>query len=346
MALACEIRAIPAMKIISTVALATPERAAISTAVPGVELLDRACRSPEEISEFVSGGCDVLLSFRMPDDIVRRARGLKWVQLLSAGADHALGGPLKGASIPITTASGVHATPIGEYTIASMLAYARRFHVTIRAQERREWVRRAVISSLDVIRGKTLGIVGYGSIGRETARLAEAFGMRVLALKRNPSERRETGWTPRGVGDPEGRIPARWYGPEQCCELLGESDYVSVTLPLTAATRGFIGVKEIAAMKSGAYLVNIGRGAVVDEAALAAALAAGKIGGAGLDVFEREPLPADSPLWDFEHAILTPHVSGDFRGYMGLACELFAENLRRFQSDQPLLNRVDPVHGY
>jgi len=334
------------MKIISTVALEPPQRAAILAAVPGAELLDRQCRSPEEISGFVSGGCDVLLSFRMPDDILARAGGLKWVQLLSAGADHALGGPMKSAAIPITTASGVHATPIAEYTIASMLAYARRFHVTIRAQQRHEWSRRAVISSLDVIRGKTLGIVGYGSIGRETARLAHAFGMKILALKRNPAERRETGWTPQGLGDPEGRIPARWFGPAECAAILGESDYVSVTLPLTNVTRKFIGAREIAAMKPGAYFVNIGRGAVVDETALAAALSAGKIGGAGLDVFEREPLPADSPLWDIEQAILTPHVSGDFRGYMELACELFAENLRRFQSGEPLLNRVDPAQGY
>lgn len=334
------------MKIISTVALEKPQRATIIAAAPGADLLDRPCRSPEEISELVSGGCDVLLSFRMPSDILERARGLKWVQLLSAGADHALGGPMKSAAIPITTASGVHATPIAEYTIASMLAYARRLHITLRAQQRHEWSRRTVISSLDVIRGKTLGIVGYGSIGRETARLADAFGMRILALKRNPSERRETGWTPRGLGDPEGKIPARWFGPEACSELLGESDYVSVTLPLTNATRKFIGAKEIAAMKPGAYFVNIGRGAVVDEAALATALTAGKIGGAGLDVFEREPLPAESPLWDIEQAILTPHVSGDFRGYMELAAELFAENLRRFQSGNPLLNQVDPAHGY
>ncbi len=334
------------MKIISTVTLAPPERNTILAAVPGAELLDRACRSAEEISEFVSAGCDVLLSFRMPDDILQRANGLKWVQLLSAGADHALGGPMKSANIPITTASGVHATPIAEYTIASMLAYARRFNVTVRAQQRHEWSRRTVISQLDVIRGKTLGIVGYGSIGRETARLAQAFGMRVLALKRNPAERRETGWTPRGLGDPDGKIPARWFGPEECAELLSESDYVSVTLPLTNATRKFIGAREIAAMKPGAYFINIGRGAVVDESALAAALSAGKIGGAGLDVFEREPLPADSPLWDLEQAILTPHVSGDFRGYMKLASELFAENLRRFQAHEPLLNQVDPAHGY
>ncbi|HUY27867.1 MAG TPA: D-2-hydroxyacid dehydrogenase [Candidatus Binataceae bacterium] len=334
------------MKIISTVALDPSHRTAIAAAIAGVELLDRQCRSPEDISEFVSGGCDVLLSFRMPDDILARARGLKWVQLLSAGADHALGGPMKSAAIPITTASGVHATPIAEYTLASMLAYARRFHITIRAQQRHEWSRRTVISSLDVIRGKTLGIVGYGSIGRETARLAQAFGMRVLALKRNPAELRETGWTPRGLGDPEGRIPARWFGPEQIAELLKESDYVSVTLPLTSATRKFIGAREISAMKPGAYFVNIGRGAVVDEAALAAALADGRIGGAGLDVFEHEPLEAASPLWDLEQAILTPHVSGDFRGYMELACELFAENLRRFQAGEPLLNRVDPALGY
>ncbi len=335
-----------AMKIVSTVALSPNQREMIAGAIPRAELFDRACRSIDEITEMISGGCDVMLTFRMPPDLLRRLPGLKWVQLLSAGADHALSGPLRDAAIPITTASGVHSTPIAEYTLCSMLVYARRLHIAIRAQSRHEWARRVMLSSLDVIRGKTLGIVGYGSIGRETARLAEAFGMRVLALKRNPQEHRDAGWTPTGLGDPGGRIPAKWFGAEDRAALLAESDYISVTLPLTDYTRKFIGAREIAAMKPGAYIVNIGRGAVIDESALADALSAGKIGGAGLDVFEREPLEAESPLWDLEHAILTPHMSGDFRGYMDMACELFAENLRRFQLGDPLLNRVDPAQGY
>jgi phosphoglycerate dehydrogenase-like enzyme len=335
------------MKVLSTVALQPAHRAAISSAVPGVELADRQCRTAEEVAEFVSGGCDALLTFRVPNDIATRSPGLKWIQLLSAGADHVLSGPLKAIAIPITTASGIHATPIAEYTLASMLAYAHRIHLAIRAQTRREWMRSgAFMGSVDEIRGRTIGIVGYGSIGRETARLAAAFGMQVLALKRNPVDRVDRGWSPAGLGDPDGKIPQRYFGPDEREAILRESDYVSVTLPLTDHTRKFIGEREFAAMKPGAYIVNIGRGEVIDERAMAAALAAAKIGGAGLDVFEHEPLESSSPLWDLENVILTPHISGANRGYMDKACELFAENLKRFAANRPLLNVVDPKLGY
>jgi phosphoglycerate dehydrogenase-like enzyme len=335
------------MKIISTVALQPAQRDAILSAVPGADLADRQCRTAEEVTELAAGGCDVMLTFRVPNDIVTRARGLKWIQLLSAGADHVLGGPLKDVPISITTASGIHATPIAEYTIASMLAFAHRIHLAIRAQVRHEWMRSgAFMAGVDDIRGQTLGIVGYGSIGRETARLAAAFGMKVIALKRDPFDRVDAGWSPAGLGDPEGKIPARYFGPNEREAILRESDYVSVTLPLTEHTRKFIGERELAAMKPGAYLVNIGRGEVIDESAMAAALKAGKIGGAGLDVFEHEPLEASSPLWDLENVILTPHISGANRGYMDKACELFADNLKRFVSNRPLLNVVDPTLGY
>jgi phosphoglycerate dehydrogenase-like enzyme len=335
------------MKIISTVALQPAHRAAIASAVPGVEIVDRQCRTPEEVGALVAEGCDVLLTFRMPNDVTERARGLKWVQLLSAGADHALGGPLKSSTIPVTTASGIHATPIAEYTLASMLSYAHRIHLAIRAQTRREWMRSGrFMAGVDEIRGLTLGIIGYGSIGRETGRLAQAFGMKVLALKRNPAERTDPGWCPAGLGDPAGTIPERFFGPDQREEILRESDYISATLPLTEHTRKFIGAHELSAMKPSAYIVNIGRGEVIDEHALADALKAGKIGGAGLDVFEHEPLEASSPLWDLENVILTPHISGANRGYMDKACELFVENLKRFESKRPLLNVVDPKLGY
>ena len=334
------------MKIVSTVALQPAQRSAILNVAPGADLADRQCRTADEVGELVGAGCDVLLTFRVPNDIANRA-SVKWIQLLSAGADHVLGGPLKGSKIPITTASGIHATPISEYTLASMLAYAHRIHLAIRAQVRREWMRSgAFMAGVDDIRGQTLGIIGYGSIGRETARLAAAFGMKVLALKRKPSERVDAGWCPAGLGDPDGKIPARYFGPEECDAILRESDYVSVTLPLTDHTRKFVGERELAAMKRGAYLVNIGRGEVIDESAMAAALSAKKIGGAGLDVFEHEPLEASSPLWDLENVILTPHISGANRGYMDKACELFAENLKRFAANRPLLNLVDPKLGY
>jgi len=329
--------------------LSGAQRARIEGVAPaGTQLVARAVRSSEEMIELAAGGCEVILTFRVPDDLIARVPNLKWVQLLSAGADHALRGGLKGCPVPVTTASGVHATPIAEYSLASMLAWAHRLHQTTRGQVRREWVRRGLnfMSLMDVLRGKTLGIVGYGSIGRETARLARAFGMRILALKRDPENIRDEGWCPAGLGDPEGKIPEKFFGPAQRLAMLAESDYVVVTLPGTTHTEKFIGAEEIAAMKPHAYIVNIGRGRVIDEAALIAALKAKKIGGAGLDVFEVEPLPSTSELWDIEEAILTPHVSGDFREYFDVACELFADNLARFCAGRPLLNVVDPDAGY
>jgi phosphoglycerate dehydrogenase-like enzyme len=337
---------VPSLKIKSTVALNDSQRDRIKAAAPDANLVDRRCRTPDEVHELISDGCDVMLTFITPTDLARRAPNLRWVQLLSAGADHALAA-LNNASFSMTTGSGIHATPIAEYTIASMLAYAHKLHTLIRAQLRHEWMRSGGLrGSIDELSGKTMGIIGYGSIGRETARLGKALGMRVLALKRDPSTRRDTGWCPVGLGDPEGNIPEKFYGADDCCTILSESDYVSVTLPLTEHTRRFIGRKEIAAMRPATFIVNIGRGGVIDENALIEALKAGTIAGAGLDVFEQEPLPKESPLWDLENVILTPHMSGGNRGYMDRACELFADNLKLFTAGKPLLNLVDKQFGY
>ncbi len=336
------------MKIASTIGLRPTQRALVERAVPGAEIVDRQCRTLEEMAELLrsADGCDVLFTFRVPPDTLRLAPRLKWIQLLSAGADHALKGQV-GAEIVMTTSSGIHAATMAEYTIASMLAFAHKLHVLIRAQIKGEWWPSGDFMSLvDAMCGHTLGVIGYGSIGRETARLGRALGMRVIALKRDPTVRVDAGWTPAGLGDPDGTIPERFYAPDERNEMLAQCDYVTVTLPLTEATRGFIGARELGAMKAHAYLVNVGRGEVVDQSALVEALRAGRIGGAGLDVFERESLEADSPLWAMENAILTPHMSGAFRGYVETCCELFADNLRRFAAGQPLLNQVDPILGY
>jgi len=344
---ACKLSAQSIMKIVCTYGLTAHQRQTIEQSVPGAEIRDRTCRSSEETIELMRGGCDVLIAFRIPDDPIRHAPGLKWVQLLSAGADRALRGPLKDLALPITTASGIHATPIAEYIIASILAWSHRFHVTMRAQLRRQWIRQGeFMATVDEVRGKTIAILGYGSIGREAARLAEAFGMRVLALKRDPASRRDPGWVPKGLGDPEGRIPERWFGPADREAVLSASDFIAVTLPLTRETAGFVGARELAAMKPDAYLVNIARGKVIDQAALVDALAKKRIGGAGLDVFEREPLEPESALWDMDNVILTPHIAGANRGYMDKASELCAENIRRFQNGVALLNRIDPELGY
>jgi len=291
-------------------------------------------------------GCDILVTLIVPADLSQRAPALKWLQLYSAGADHVPKGAI-GPNVILTTASGIHAVVITEYVFGLMLAWAHRVHISIRAQQKHEWLRTGYfMATADELRGKTIGIIGYGSIGRETARVAQALGMTVLALKRAPEVRADEGWTLAGCGDPEGRIPKRMFGPDQRDAILAESDYIVVTLPLSAQTRGFLGAEQFAVMKPGAYLVNIGRGEVIDERAMIEALEQKRIAGVGLDVFEREPLPAESRLWDFEEAILTPHMAGGHRGYTDKACELFAENLLRFRSGRPLLNQFNPALGY
>jgi phosphoglycerate dehydrogenase-like enzyme len=334
------------MRILSTIGLTPEQRRLIQQAAGEAELIDRRCRSQAEMVEAAQGGCDVLFTLRVPDELMVRSPQLKWVQLMSAGADHVLKGVLaERKSVAVTTGSGVAASTIAEYTIASMLAWAHVLHVTMRAQLRREW-KRTGFMDIEPMRGKTLGVIGYGSIGRETARIAQGLGMDVLALKRNPDERSDSGWNPPGVGDPEGAIPRAWYGPHQCRQMLRECEYVTVTLPLTAQTRQFIGRQELAAMRPNAYIVNVGRGEVIDQDALIDALREKRIGGAGLDVFEREPLEAESALWDLENVILTPHVSGGFQNYSGVCCELFAANLQRFRTGQPLFNLIDRLMGY
>lgn len=336
------------MKIASAFTMNERQRRLLLDAVPGSQLVDRQCASGAEVLDLVRGGCEVLFTFIVPDDLLQAAPELKWIQLISAGADHMMKGPVGGGKLRITTTSGVHAASLAEFAIAMMLMHVHRLHATSRAQYRHQWLPAPeFMKTADTLRGKTVGIIGYGSIGRELARIAQALGMEVLALKRDPKVLRDTGWSPPGgLGDPEGRIPRRIFAPEEREGLLRESDFVVLLLPLTAATRHFIGARELAAMKPNAFLVNVGRGALVDEPALIQALQNKRIAGAGLDVFEREPLPTESPLWDLEEVIMTPHMAGPFRGYMDLACELFAQNLRRFTSGQPMLNEIDWGLGY
>jgi phosphoglycerate dehydrogenase-like enzyme len=295
-------------------------------------------------------GVDVLYAGSPPRDLAR-APDLKWVQVHMAGVDGLAGHPLYTRStIPLVTASGVHAATIAEYAITVLLALAHRVPRMVEWKARGGWPpdeQRWPLFVPGEVRGATLGIVGYGSIGRELARIAtSAFAMTVLACKRDPAQRRDSGWTPPGTGDPEGRLPAEWLGPDRLPELLARSDVVVLCAPLTPATRGLIGARELGLMKPSAYLVNVGRGASLDEAALARALAEQRIAGAAIDVFAQEPPPAGHPLYALDSVIVSPHVSGFLPGYDEGCTQLFAENLRRHLAGEPLLNLVDRARGY
>lgn len=278
---------------------------------------------------------------------VEAAPKLRWIQLHSAGVDHLVGHPLLATDVMVTTTSGIHATGMAEYVMAVLLAFGRRLLPLLDLQRRAEWPkgRRDTLLPME-LRGSTLGIVGYGSIGREVARLASTFGMNLLATKRNAMDPADTGYRLPNAGDPDGSLLRRLYPPQALKSMLSECDAVVVAVPLTPETHGMVGAAELRAMKPTAVLINVSRGAVVDETALIEALRDGRIAGAALDVFAEEPLPESSPLWKNPNVIITPHLAGASPQYDELAVELFADNLHRYLAGQPLLNRVDPGRGY
>lgn len=278
---------------------------------------------------------DVLLTTPVvPPDLHELAPALRWVQLTSAGVDRLLESPLLARGVLVTTASGIHGIPIGEYVLAGMLALAKGLPQAMAAQRERAW--RPYVP--EELAGRTLGIVGLGAIGSHLARLARAFQMRVIAVRRScqrPQER------PPDAPEVDLLLP-----PSHLDRLLSEADYVALCVPLTRETQGLIGRRELALMRPGAVLINIARGPVVDEEALIEALREGRLGGAVLDVFQREPLPPESELWEMSNVILTPHISGGTPRYMERAIDIFCDNLRRFLAGQPLRNLVDPQRGY
>jgi phosphoglycerate dehydrogenase-like enzyme len=293
---------------------------------------------------------DVLYTGAPPRDL-SRARGLKWVQVHMAGVNTLLDHPLyTETSVLLTTTSGVHAATIAEYAISVLLALAHRVPRMVEWKAKGTWPPDKDRWSLFVpteMRGATLGIIGYGSIGRELARIAKtAFGMSVLACKRDPSRREDSGYALPGTGDPEGVLPDAWFSPEKLADLLAGSDAVVMCAPLTPETERMIGTAELRAMKATAYFVNVGRGATVDEAALTRALADKRIAGAAIDVFAEEPPPPGHPFYQLDNVIVSPHVSGFLPSYDDRCVELFAENLRRYLADAPLLNLVDRAKGY
>jgi phosphoglycerate dehydrogenase-like enzyme len=288
---------------------------------------DEAMSSAEVLFGFWGPGLIEL--YPTVEALKERAPNLRWIQLTSAGLDRAARSGLLESDIMITNASGLHATPIGEYVLTLMLMFCKQAHTFIRAQQRREWVR----FMPQELYGKTVGIVGLGHIGEEVARLAKEFGCRILAIRRSATER-----TSGELGD---LMP-----PSMLHDLLAESDFVVLATPLTEETRGLIGADELRAMKSTAVLINIARGPVVDQDALIGALKSGEIAGAGLDVFDPEPLPEDSELWSLENVIMSPHISGGTEIYNKRATAIFTDNLRRYLAGETLNNLADPARGY
>ncbi|MEP7219149.1 MAG: D-2-hydroxyacid dehydrogenase [Bacteroidota bacterium] len=301
---------------------------------------DTFIRAPEGADERIAlleeriADADILFGGRLTAEQWRRAARLGWIHVPWAGVNSLLAVEEIGASdLVITNSSGVMSDAVADQVMGYIISISRDFPAQMRARARREWSRYDVQSPRRrILRGNTIGIIGYGAIGRGVAERARAFGMKVIATKRDIS----------GIADgPDRVIPSA-----ELETLLAESDYVVATLPLSAETRGMIGRREFSMMKPTAYFINIARGAIAREREMITAIEDGTIAGAALDVFEQEPLPPDSPLWDMENVIITPHSSGGFQGFRSATVDLFLENLSRWRNGQPLLNRVVSERGY
>ncbi len=245
---------------------------------------------------------------------------LRWMHLANAGTDHPVFAMLREREVRLTNSSGASATPIAHTVMMQLLAMTRDTASWARAQQAKQWETRSVADA----EGRVVGIVGMGAIGAEVARLCLAFGMRPIGLRRTPS----------------GNEPCETWTTDRLHELLPLLDDLVLTAPLTEETRNMIGAAELAMLPAGAHLVNVGRGELIDEPAMIAALESGHLGAAALDVFAVEPLPADSPLWAMPNVLISPHSSGGTDLSRHRAAVLFSDNLARFLADEPLINEL------
>ncbi|MGB8474889.1 MAG: D-2-hydroxyacid dehydrogenase [Candidatus Acidiferrum sp.] len=256
---------------------------------------------------------------------------LLWVHARAAGIDKVLFPELVESSVQLTNGTGVFSASLGEFVLGAILYFAKDFRRMIGNQNAGLW------EAFDVlpVAGQTVGIIGYGDIGRAVATRVRAMGMKVLAVKRHAA-------TSRGADS----LVERTYGPEGRLEMISRSDYLVVAAPLTPETRGMIGEPEFAAMKSGAVVINVGRGPVIHEEALVRTLSEGRIKGAALDVFDHEPLPPGHPFYRLENVLLSPHCADHTPDWLEDAMVFFAEQYGRFRNGKPLLNVVDKKLGY
>lgn len=286
-------------------------------------------RTPEQEAQWrgLLQQADILFDFDHThrEDLPDLAPRLQWIQATSAGIGQFVRrmGYTERTDWVFTTSSGVHARPLAEFTMMALLMFAKNYQYLASEKASHHWER----YHTEELAGKTLGIIGLGKIGRETARLAKAFEMRVIGSRRNP-------------GEPMAGID-RVYGPDDLDTILRQADYLVLSAPHTDETEALIGARELAMLPAGSVLINIARGAVVKEAALTQALQSGHLRGAALDVFEVEPLPPDSPLWDMPNVIICPHSASTAVTENHKITRLFIDNLHRFLAGEPMLNVLD-----
>jgi phosphoglycerate dehydrogenase-like enzyme len=304
---------------------------------------------------------EIYLGYGVPPALLQAGPGLKWVHTGAAGVRGSLTPEMLESPVLFTNSKGIHGPPMGDTALAMILHFARGLDLAVAGQAQGEWNNEPFYRAdhpLVELRRSAVGIFGFGGVGREVAWRVMALGARVLAFDRGPeafqgSEEGGEVWTePRSVGRWPGD-DAPWaegwealHGEEGFHRLLAESDFLVLTAPETAGTRGAFDAGALARMKESATLINVSRGRLVDEEALVAALAGGRLRGAGLDVFASEPLPRGHPLWTLPNVLITPHVSAVTRHFWRRQTDLILENLDRYLSGRPLLNLVDKEAGF
>jgi phosphoglycerate dehydrogenase-like enzyme len=276
---------------------------------------------------------DAIVGWELPSHLLQAANRLRWMHASGAGVERYNLAQIAARGVMLTNSSGVSAPNMAEHVLGMMIALSRCFPRLLRAQTQREWRAEATHREVGELQGQTVLVVGIGEIGRAVAQRAAAFGMRVNGLRRRASESAPAGFD-------------RVFAIGNFHAALAEADHVVVTLPSTSHSRGLFDAAAFAAMKPGAAIYNVGRGPVIDTPALIAALESGHLGGAGLDVTDPEPLPADSPLWDMDNVLITAHTSGATPRYWERQADLIADNIRRIQRGDAPRNLVDLEAGY
>ncbi len=301
----------------------------VANALRGHEFV--ICEDLESIKREIEDA-DAAICWRMTPEVFACARQLKWIQFGSAGIDHSAFDELINSDIILTTMSGIHVIPVAEYVIGAMLTMTHRLDLAHKLQLEHKYERAEIALNSRELAGKTLGIIGLGKIGLAIAHIAQAFGMRVVGTKRTV----------------EADLPGvdRIYASDELDDMLPFVDYLVIAAPLTDETRAIIGSLEIELMKNGAYLVNIARGAMLDHEALGCALRSGKLAGAALDVLPEEPMPADSPIYDFPNLIITPHIASSGKRYSERAAQVFETNLEAFIHKTEMMNVYDRDREY
>ena len=287
----------------------------------------------DDLKKFISDA-EILVCFSVDKESFLAAKKLKWIHCGSAGVDQLLFPEFLKSRVILTTSRGIHGDVISDHVIAMVLAFSRGLVQGWNCKQRREWCPVDVMRQRFELKEKTMAIVGLGTIGKELARKAKAFGLKVVATKNRVRKRERVRYVDMLL--PKTKLP----------DALREADIVVMAVPYTKETHRMIGRRELASMKQTAILINVARGEVVDEPALIDALANRKIAGAGLDVFEQEPLGPESRLWDLENVILTPHIAGSRHDYFKKVGEIFRVNLNRYLNHKPLLNLFDRRLGY